>query len=94
VVRIPSLLVSGRDLLDPKEASSGANRDAVGVEHRLGEVSGSGRRIANSHVNNVPPISRGEEAAVGAGPPGVPGEGANGGGPEGSVVAVGFITQS
>ena len=50
MVRIPSLLVSGPDLLDPGEASGGANGDAVGgVEHRLGEVSGSGR-IASSHV--------------------------------------------
>ena len=60
-----------------------ANGDAVGVEHnRLGEeVSGSGR-IANSHVN-VPPIDGGDIAAVGAGPPGVPGEGATGGGQSG-----------
>ena len=71
---IPSYLACGLDLLDPGDTSSWEDRVAVGIEHRLGKV-GRGGGVADGHVD-VPTIGGGDEAAVGSGQSGVPGEGA------------------
>ena len=56
---IPSLLVRGPHLLDPRDASSWllGGRVTVGVENRYGEV---------GHID-VPPVGSGDETAVGPG---------------------------
>ena len=70
----------------------------MGIEHRLGEV-GRGGGVADGHVD-VPPVGGGDEAAVGLGRSGVPGEGTTGAKVrdrlpgadlKGSIVAAGFV---
>ncbi len=97
---IPSYLACGPDLLDPGDASSWEDRDAVGIEHRSGKVGGRGG-IADGHID-IPPVGGGDETAVGPGQSRVPGEGATGAKVgdrlpgadlEGSVVALGFVAE-
>ena len=75
--QIPSLLVHGPDLLDPKDASSWEDRVTVGVENRSGEVGGRGG-IDDGHIIDVPPVGGSDETAVGPGRSRVPCEGATG----------------
>jgi hypothetical protein len=93
---IPSLLVRGPDLRDPRDASSWEDRVTVGIKDRSGEVGGCGG-IADCHID-VPP----DETAVGPGRSRVPGEGATGAKVvdrlpgadlEGCVVAPGFVAE-
>ena len=97
---IPSLLVRGPDILDPRDDSSWEDRVTVGVEDRSGEVGGRGG-IADAHID-VPPVGGGDETAVGPGQSKVPGKGATGAKVgdrllgadlEGSVVATGFVAE-
>ena len=97
---IPSYLACGPDLLDPGDASSWEDRDAVGIEHRSGKVGGRGG-IADCHID-VPTVGGGDETAVGPGQSRVPGEGATGAKVgdrlpgadlEACVVAPGFIAE-
>jgi hypothetical protein len=63
---LPSLLVRGPGLLDPRDASSWEDRviTTVGVEDRSGEVGGCGG-IADSHID-VLPVGGVDETAVGS----------------------------
>ena len=72
MVRVRGEVPESPDLLDPGGAGSWEERDAVGVEHRFGEVGGGGR-IADGYVD-VPRVGGGNEAAVSPGRPGVPSE--------------------
>ena len=69
---LPSLLVRGPGLLDPRDASSWEDRviTTVGVEDRSGEVGGCGG-IADSHID-VLPVGGVDETAVGSGRSRVP----------------------
>ena len=50
---IPSLFVRGPNLLNPGNARSGWNGDAVRVAHRSGEVGWGGRIVADGHHVDV-----------------------------------------
>ena len=98
---ISSYLACGPDLLGPGDASSWEERVAVGIEHRSGKVGRGGGGVADGHVN-VPTVGGSDEATVGSGQSGVPGEcptgakvgdGLPGADLEGSVVAAGFVAE-
>ena len=59
---IPSLFVRGPNLLNPGNARSGWNGDAVRVAHRSGEVGWGGRIVADGHHVDV--SGGGDEARV------------------------------